>query len=263
MNTIFTMDAKGGICKSLVSELLSSAAVGAGLKVARADTDTSNSSFKTIYPDATFIVVAENNVKAGGDLAAAILDASDSGADLFVVDTGARDEARIVQNFDQILKASAEIGGRVVVMRPVNLNLAVHNNALKFTQRFAPDGSVSVIFVPSVACGRSITDFDIVWTDLELHKTFLQLPNVAEFLLEDLGAVYAENMTLARCPLRDIVSGDFNIDPKAPPIIRERLEKIYDRAARRHIANWLQIHEKRCLDALIKVGGVKALKAAA
>ena len=114
----------------------------------------------------------------------------------------------------------------MVVMRPVNLNLAVHNNALKFTQRFAPDGSVSVIFVPSVACGRSLTDFDIVWTHLELRKKFLQLPNVAEFLLEDLGAVYAENMTLARCPLRDIVAGHFNIDPNAPPIVRERLEKI-------------------------------------
>ena len=114
-----------------------------------------------------------------------------------------------------------------------------------------------------VACGRSITDFDIVWTDLELHKKFLQLPNVAEFPLEDLGAVYAENMTLARCPLRDIVAGHFNIDPKAPPIIRERLEKIYDRAARIHIAKWLQIHEARCLEALIKVGGVKAVKAAA
>ena len=79
MNTVLTTDAKGGISKSLVSELVSSAAVGAGLKVARADTDTSNSSFKTIYPDAKFIVVAENNVKAGGDLAAAILDAADWG----------------------------------------------------------------------------------------------------------------------------------------------------------------------------------------
>ena len=90
------MDAKGGICKSLVSELLSSAAVGAGLKVARADTDTSNSSFKTIYPDAKFIVVGKKQRESGRRTAAAILDAAELGADLFVVDTGARDEARIL-----------------------------------------------------------------------------------------------------------------------------------------------------------------------
>ena len=263
MNTIISMDNKGGVGKTLVSELVSSTAAGLGLKVARRDTDTANSSFATIYPDAKRLRIEETNVKAAGELAAAVLDAADSKVDLLQIDTGARDEARIVRAFDEILKASAEIGGRVVVMRPINLNLAVHNNALKFAKNFAMDGRVSVIFVPSVACGRSLADFDLVWKKLELREKLIELPNVDQFYLEDLGAVFAENMSLARCPLRDIVAGRFNIAPDAPSYVRERLETIYDRAARIHIAKWLQVHEARCADALANVGGIKARSKAA
>ena len=191
MNVILTMDNKGGIGKSLDAEMVSSALVGAGYQVARIDTDTSNSSFTTIYPDAKHVSVGEANVKAGGDLAAAILDAADSGADFLIGDTGARDEVRIVAHLAQILEATAQSGGRVIVLRPVNLNLAVHNNAVTFAERFAKDNSVSVLFAPSVACGRSITDFDLVWNSLNSVQKLLSLPNVAQFLIEDLGAVYA------------------------------------------------------------------------
>ena len=202
-------------------------------------------------------------MKAAGDLAAAVLDTADSGVDLMIVDTGARDEARINRAFDEILKASAETGGHIVVMRPINLNLAVHNNALKFAEKFATNGSVSVVFVLSVACGRSIEAFDLVWKELDQRKKFIELPNVAEFLLEDLGAVFAENMSLARCPLREIAAGRFNIAPNAPADIPARLQKIYDRAARIHIATWLKVHEERCAKSLVKVGGIKARNKAA
>ena len=170
--------------------------------------------------------------------------------------------------FDEILKASAEIGGRVVVMRPINLNLAVHNNALKFAKDFAMDGRVSVIFVPSVACGRSLADFDLVWKKLELREKLIELPNVDQFYLEDLGAVFAENMSLARCPLRDIVEGRFNIAPDAPSFVRERLETIYDRAARIHIANGCRSTRRAALivgerwrDQGSQQGGVTAMAA--
>lgn len=254
MTVILLMENKGGVGKSLMAELVSSALVGAEKIVARADTDSANASFTTIYPDARFVDLSESNVKAGGELAAVILDSADAGAEYLIIDTGARDEARIKGLLDQVLGMVKDVA-KFVVFRPVNLNLQVHQNALDFTEKFAGDGRVSVVFALSVACGRKLVDFGDVWYPLQLREKVLQLNNVREIIVEDMGPVFAENLSMARLPLRAIVEGDLSTQPDMAPEIFARLAKIYDRSTRLSIGQWLKTHEARVLDALAHLSG--------
>jgi len=170
-----------------------------------------------------------------------------------VMDVGAGAEATIRRNFAYMLDAAKDTHAKIVALRPVNLNVAVHANVKTWTTNYC-DGKVSyALLARSVACGRDEDAFRRRWGKYSWKETAIAGGAVREVLLSDLGAEYAENLQTVQTPLNDIVAGNFRASGNNEAY-RLFCEEVYDRDARLHIAIWLRENGKRVLDALADFG---------
>jgi hypothetical protein len=149
-----------------------------------------------------------------------------------------------------MIETAAQTKCQIVVLRPITLDVSVHKNATEFAKDYCPEG-VKIVFLRSVACGRSSDAFKRRWDKYENKNKLVASGAAFEMDLEDLGAEYAENLSFVKKPLRDVVAGRFDhLSAKSQLEAKE----IYDADARAHIALWLKAHEAKFAEALRALG---------
>ena len=245
-------DGKGGVGKSTLALLL-----WQKLRdkyghdaVAVIDTDSTNSVMASVIGD---------NVKRG-DMASVksaavfIRPIRENVHEAVVVDGGARDEAAIrAVMADHIIPELAKIKTPLVVLRPVTTSSFVQRNLISFVKTYQPLG-VRVILCRIVAMGRTPESY-WRWERTQARAQMLALPGVAEMIVDDLGAEYADEAVAFNLSFGRIAEGDFSsiTDPEE----LSDAKRVFDEDVQLHFSLWMGRHIQRLEEALEKVG-VKA-----
>lgn len=246
---IMAVEGKGGVSKSLSTGLAIEMLRERGASVSIVDADATNSSTLSLYPEGRFLDLSSAKV------AGALVGLFEDPADFVVVDVGARDEATIKKNFAYMREAAKKARARIVALRPVNLNVAVHANIRAWLTDHC-DGEISfAVMLRSVACGRDEDAFGRRWAGYGWKALAIKAGRAREILLTDLGAEYAENLQTIQTPLSAIVAGEFRAPEGAEgDAYRAFCEAVYDRDARLHIGIWLKENGGRLIAALQELG---------
>ena len=115
---VIVLDGKGGVSKSVISGTVVFGFQTLGEVMAKFDTDTTNSTLTAMYEDARLIDVRKAEWSA--PIVFAISQIGNDGVSrMLLIDTGARDEARIKERLPMIATKMAAVGGRLLVIRPI------------------------------------------------------------------------------------------------------------------------------------------------
>ena len=250
MNTmiIFSED-KGGVAKSNNTSLCVEILRVHGADVSIYDADMTNKSTKTLYPEARSVDLTKP--KVAGTLVGLFHDT----ARFKVMDVGAGFEAVIKENFGHMKAAAKQTNTKIITLRPVNLNVAVHKNISDWVEHYCDGETSTAIMMRSVACGRDEEAFERRWNRYEWKANAIAAGLAREMFVSDLGAEYAENQQTIQTPLAAIVAGQFRTpDGEDAAAYRAFCETVYDRDARLHIGIWLQENGQRLIKALSELG---------
>ena len=241
---IAVLEGKGGVAKSTIAATSILALRSDGKRTVKIfDGDTTNSCMVSMFGDeATLLDFAEP------DAAARLSVALRSVYDSFVLDTGARDEAKILEMFSDLAAKASKAKIPLVQFRPITLSSFVQNNAASAVRRLAPLG-VKTVLVKVLAQGRTEThyrDWDSSKTKAELLKH-----GAVEMSMTDLGVRWADEAAAFGLSYHEIAFGQFD---RVPEHLRGYATKLFDENAQEHFTNWLEKNCKRILDALFALG---------
>jgi hypothetical protein len=203
---VIVLDGKGGVAKSVISGTVVFSFKTLGEAMAKFDTDTTNSTLSAMYEDARLIDVHKADWSA--PIAHAIDQIrKDSASRMMLIDTGARDEAKIKQRLPQIATKMAAAGGRLLVIRPITTSNFAQTNAVTFAMDTA-GSDIAVVFMRVVAQGRTEEDFD-EWDGFNARKAALKSGAVDTFM-SDLGIKHADNAVAYGLSFIDVAMGRFD-----------------------------------------------------
>lgn len=253
---ILSAAAKGGILKSTLAGVMYELSKISQNRTTLIDCDSSNSTSSTIYREAEFIDLRAP--KVAGSLARL----AEREADIVVVDVGARDEEIIRHHFPVLREVAAGVGARIVCLRAINLSIEVHTQIREWLDHYCDPGTEGLskaLLFRSLACGRTADDFAARWNSYKWVQRAIDDGRAVQVDLEDMGAVYAENLPFVQTPLGDIVSGNFRgataeMTAEARERYLERCRAIYDADARAHLGLWMRDARRRTLAALKTLG---------
>lgn len=264
MKALFgAIENKGGSAKTTTTMVAVEALLSKSKKVVIVDSDTANSSTKSMYPEAEFIDL--QSPKVAGSLVR-LFQRDD--VDFVVMDCGARDEIIIRNHFPMMREAALEAKAKIVALRPVTLGVANHRNIEGWVAGLTgadgkragglcdPELSRAILF-RSLACGRDEIAFSRRWDGYGWKSQALKDGRCVEVDTTDLGAEYAENLTFTAARLPEIVSGKFNPEAYPESVRQKYLDQcnaIYDADARVHVGLWLKQNIAAFLIACEKLG---------
>lgn len=242
---IGVIEGKGGSCKSTTAATVALALISEGRRSVQIfDGDTTNSCMVSMFGEdrATLIDFSEP------DAAAYLSVALRSTFDAFVLDTGARDEAKVLEVFADLAAKAAKSKIPLVQFRPVTLSSFVQNNAVSATRLLAPLG-IKTVLVKVVAQGRTRQHY-LEW-DQSVAKADLLKLGAVEMEMTDLGVRLADEAAAFNLSFHEIAFAQFD---RVPEQIRPLAVKLFDEHVQEHFAMWLDKNCRRVLDALQALG---------
>lgn len=207
---------KGGVGKSVICDLLHAGFKNQGKKVGMIDIDGSNSVGCAQHTDAIFGDTSDEGWQASISKEISAM-TTPNGVDILILDSGARDEARVSEELADFATKMKRVGGQVIVIRPVTTSAFTHENA----QNFAADmqgTAISVVTMEVRAQGRTEKHFQR-WRDSAHYAAAMEAGAVPTFV-KNLGIEFMDNAVACRLSIGDIATG--NLDkPKAHKRSRE------------------------------------------
>lgn len=196
---------KGGIAKSLVSQILASQLRAILDKVITVDTDHTNNTTLSIDPGARMLDIWD--VKARGGLAVLIDEMMRSTACAAVIDSGAQEDAPMIDIMEWWVKEATRAGVLVVPVLPLTLSTHNQRNAVEFSV-LAEKLSTPLVYVKNLGQGRTRDDFARRWDKSNARAGALKRGAV-ETELRDAGARYADEAGGYGLSLADAALGRF------------------------------------------------------
>jgi hypothetical protein len=207
LTMILVVEGKGGTGKSLIAQVC--AAMIRDQKqhsrLLMVDTDSTNSSTKSIEADAEFAEFGKDEIR--GVFVNVIAGLRSRTYDNVVVDTGARDEKHVIKILPWLSKALSDIGADLIVVRPITLSSQVQRNAVAFvlsTRQLA----LKTIFVRNLGQGREPEEFEY-WHSTKARAEALAAGAV-ECEMPDAGAHFADEAGGFGLSLADVALGNFS-----------------------------------------------------
>ena len=228
---IIVLENKGGSGKSTIAQICVETLKMDGSHVHVIETDTSNSTMTAAQLSTGDVISTRSDGFIGGFLEAIEL-IEMGAAQHCVVDCGARDEADIMMIIPDLAQKMREIGGFLIVVRPISTNHFVQNNAVSCADQLI-GSDARVIFASNISCGRRAEDFKR-WTST---KSFARLTEagVVSIDIGNAGAVLADNATSFGLSFADVALARFDRAGRFETIARQ----LFDRRLQLATAEWL------------------------
>lgn len=233
------IDAKGGTGKSTVAQISVHALGGRG-HVECISTDTANSNLNQIGLATSPPVDLAEPENIGHLLALADRVGKDS--QFALVDTGARDETRLLPFLPGLAQRLKRNGALLIVVRPITLSHYCQANALHYSRQ-RPQAT-SCMFVRNLGQGREERHFKR-WKESAERAEALR-SGVVETMIDSLGPLITDNATSFNLSLEDVARGDF----RRAGVDQDRAETLFDLARQLFVAEFLEAHGERFRAAL-------------
>ena len=202
---ILVLGGKGGIAKSLVSQIAANKLRGIYRKVITVDTDHTNNTTQSIDPDARMLDIWD--VKARGGLARLIDEMKGTTCCAAVIDTGAQEDAPMIGIMEWLVREARQAGVQIVTVLPITLSTHNQRTAVEFSE-LAERLSIPLVYVKNLGQGRTSADFARRWDKSKARAGALERGAV-ETVLEDAGARYADEAGGYGLSLADAALGRF------------------------------------------------------
>jgi hypothetical protein len=236
---LIVIEGKGGVVKSTNAQIAIEALKGGHLpydaqkSVYVMDTDTTNSNMTALgYCENKVIDTREENCSGGLYKALDVLEKHQF--DHVVVDCGAREEDQVRPHILHLAKGMENIGGMLIVLRPITTNHFVQQNALGFVREF-PSSKVGKLLALNCSMGRKSKDY-VRWRATTSRSEALAAGAI-EIEIESAGVVVADNATSFGLRFYDIAMGDFK---RAPEKYWPLLPEIFDERISLFLLEWLK-----------------------
>lgn len=256
--TVFTkvvtlvLENKGGVGKSRIAEILYYTLTDGedpSKKVLVGETDSANRTMKMVgaseFIDLTLVEWTGQLEYIGERIAAGEFDHA-------VIDCGARDETSMRAYLPEYARFLAELGVRLVVVRPLTLSTFVQNNAYRFVTKVKTD-DMSVIAVRNLSQGRTLAMFGS-WLAKHARKQMLSA-GVIEIDMQDAGPRWSDEAIGYGLSFADIVFGRY--DKIKEDEDRKDAIAVFERPIQLFLGRWLRSQAQTFGDALkAATGGV-------
>lgn len=225
------LENKGGAGKSTIAQVVVETLRLHGERIHVIETDTSNSSMATTGL-ATGAVASTREEGFVGALIEAIRKVQRNQVDHAVIDCGARDEADVMPLIPELAREMTQIGGKLIVFRPITTNHFIQNNAVECA-RALQKTDAGVVFVTNISCGRRPEHFRR-WYGT---KTFASLTEAGVVSMEigDAGPVLADNAVSLGLSFGDVAMGNLDKAGKYEELARQ----LFDDRLQYATASWL------------------------
>lgn len=202
---ILVIGGKGGIGKSLLSQIIAARLRAMFQQVFTVDTDHTNNTTRSIDPGAKMIDLWD--VKARGGLSLvfdAMKKASNCAA---VIDTAAQEDKLIDDVMDWMAERATAAGVTIIPVLPIVLSVHNQRKAIDFSIT-AERLSLPLVYVTNHGQGRKKEDFDRRWSKTRSRAEALAR-GATETVLLDAGARYADEAGGFGLSLADAALGRF------------------------------------------------------
>ena len=227
---VLIKEGKGGVGKSLIAQIMAATLRDGGkYSVGFINSDTTNSTTSSIE-QTRFADLSKTETR--GVVLNCLQALANGTFDSMVWDSGARDEARIVEILPWLTKEIKSMGGQLVVVRPITLSTAVQTNAVTF-MAIAKKLGIAVIFARNLGQGRTAEHF-LHWDATSARANALDAGAI-EVALSDAGARWGDEAGGFGLSLSDVALGEFS---KAREDADEAA-KIFDEDVRSWLSIWL------------------------
>ena len=246
---------KGGVVKSGGTSLAAATAEMKGLRAIMLDSDGSNSSTLSAFPDGRFVDMTRP--EGIGRVLAAIDQLGNETADCAIWDTAAHQESAIIKVLPMIMERCKKSDVKFIVIRPITSSHFVQRGALDFLS-VAGEFGLHVIYANIYAQGRTEHDFRF-WMASGARKRALE--SVVEMAVADGGAFLGDNVVAFGLSLSDVALGRFSrISDKEE---RKEAERLFDTDFRAFVSGYLYVMTERvnaAIEAVLARGPVQVAK---
>lgn len=247
-----TLENKGGVGKSRIAEILYYTLTDGedpSKNVLVAETDSANRTMKMVvaseFIDLSLVEWTGQLEYIGERIAAGEFDHA-------VIDCGARDETAMRAFLPEYARFLAELGVRLVVVRPLTLSTFVQNNAYRFVTKVKTD-DMSVIAVRNLSQGRTLAMFGS-WLAKHARKEMLSA-GVIEIDMQDAGPRWSDEAIGYGLSFADIVFGRY--DKIKDDEDRKDAIAVFERPIQLFLGRWLRAQAQTFGEALkAATGGV-------
>lgn len=240
---IVVVEGKGGVGKSFTGMTVHHALAADGSRVAVLETDTTNSTMYSVGLASGDPISTRDETMLGGLLEGVALIA-DGEADHIVLDAGARDEAYLMPHLPKLAQRLRQIGGHLVVVRPLTTSHFVLSNAAECANLLQGTG-ISLLYSMGLWGGRTRKDYQ-GWLDSEERHAALAAGAV-EIEVNSIGTVVADNMVGFGLSIMDVADQNFERAGENEAVAR----KVFTRPMVLHCNEWLDEHVTRVRAGLI------------
>ncbi len=234
---------KGGSRKSHVASMMIEYALHHNKNCVPIDGDRSNSTTYSMYGGRFVDVEANGNDYAITEIA---LEHLNDGADVIVVDFGARNDALALRAVTMTAEKLKGTSCAVVVVRPITLNAFVQENALNFAKA-VQNTDIGVLFARCECAGEYHDEFGS-W--MQSGERALVSGWTEEFVILDFTSYIVSNACSFNMPYHKLGQGDFSsVDPKHLARAKEFLKPRHEMK----VAEIL-IEQRQLIDAALSAG---------
>jgi hypothetical protein len=244
---IVFVEGKGGVGKSFTGMTVHHALSADGSRVAVIETDTTNSTMYSVGLTSGDPISTRDETMLGGLLEGVALIA-DGEADHIVLDAGARDEAFLLPHLAKLAQRLRQVGGHLVVVRPLTTSHFVLSNAAECANTLKGTG-ISLIYSLGLWGGRTRKDYQ-GWIDSPYRQAALA-DGAVEIEVSSIGTVVADNMVGFGLSIMDVADQNFGKAGEHEAVAR----KVFTRPMVLHCNEWLDDHVMR-----VRAGLIEALR---
>lgn len=232
---VLVVEGKGGVGKSVASQVATFALGLDGSHVHVAESDLTNSTMAMVHGADKTTLVDASAADAHGYMYYLAERARDGEFDHVVFDTGARDETHLKPFITDLAKEIVtDYGMHLVVIRPMTVSHFVQTNILRFVEE-CKNERMGVVVLRNLSQGRNIAHFRL-WEQMDSTKALLATPGVKLCDLMDAGVEHSDNVTSFGMTLVDAAAADFSKTGENDAYARQ----VVHRAIQIHLNKWLQ-----------------------
>lgn len=206
---------KGGIGKSLVTQLIAAKLRTYG-KVQMIDTDHTNSSTKTIDPEAMMVDLWDTTAR--GSVAVGLKRIATGACRSIAMDTGAQEDRFISGWLKWLAQETAKVRATLAPVLPITLSSHNQLRAVAFAEQAAELG-LPVLLVRNLGQGRKASDY-AYWNGTKTRQRVLD-GGAVEIDLPDLGARWTDEASGLGLSLADVAQSRFERAGAAADAARE------------------------------------------
>lgn len=241
---IIVVEGKGGVGKSTNGMTMHHALSADGSRVSVLETDTTNSTMYSIGLATGDPISTRDEAMLGGLLEGVALIAEGE-TDHVILDAGARDEAYLTPLLPKLAQRLRQIGGHLVIVRPLTTSHFVLTNAAECADILKGTG-ISLIYSIGLWGGRTLKDYQ-GWFDSDERKAALAAGAV-EIETGSIGTVVADNMVGLGLSIMDVADRNFAKAGEHEAAAR----KVFTRPMILHCNEWLDEQVTRIRSGLIR-----------